>query len=53
MMHQGTVKDNSGKALPGVSIKMKESTNVAITDAAGKFSIQMPGKWFSFQWDNR
>jgi|GEM_PF-6009127 hypothetical protein len=50
---QGTVKDNSGNALPGVSIKMKGSTNVAITDAAGKFSIQMPGKWLSFQRNNR
>jgi TonB-dependent SusC/RagA subfamily outer membrane receptor len=41
---QGTVKDNSGKALPGVSIKMKGSTNTAITDAVGKFSIQVSGK---------
>lgn len=36
----GTVSDASGSALPGVSVTVKGTTQGAITDAAGKFSLQ-------------
>ncbi|MFD2523643.1 SusC/RagA family TonB-linked outer membrane protein [Emticicia soli] len=36
----GTVSDASGSALPGVSVTVKGTTQGAITDASGKFSLQ-------------
>jgi len=38
----GTVRDEKGESLPGVSIKIKNSAGGATTDIAGKFSISVP-----------
>jgi TonB-dependent starch-binding outer membrane protein SusC len=38
---KGVVKDEKGNTLPGVTIAVKESNKVAITDANGNFSIQI------------
>jgi hypothetical protein len=35
----GTVSDENGKSLPGVSVTVKGTTNGATTDAAGKYSV--------------
>ncbi len=39
----GTVRDEKGETLPGVSVKVKGTTIVKLTDAGGKFSITVPG----------
>lgn len=39
---QGTVKDETGLGLPGVSIKVKGTQTVVSTDANGKYSIKVP-----------
>lgn len=39
---QGTVTNERGKPLPGVSIKIKGSAIGTITDQEGKYSIQVP-----------
>lgn len=36
---QGVVNDESGQALPGVSVKVKNGPGGTITDAAGKFTL--------------
>ena len=36
----GKVSDTGGSALPGVSVTVKGTTQGAITDASGKFSVQ-------------
>lgn len=38
----GTVRDEKGESLPGVSIKIKGSAGGASTDANGSFSISVP-----------
>ncbi|MBE9466105.1 SusC/RagA family TonB-linked outer membrane protein [Dyadobacter subterraneus] len=38
----GTVKDNKGEALPGSTVVIKGSEKGTITDADGKFSIDIP-----------
>lgn len=38
----GKVTDSSGAALPGVSVRLKDSTNAVATDADGKYSISVP-----------
>lgn len=40
----GTIHDQSGNPLIGVSIKVKGSDVGTFTDAAGKFSLTIPGK---------
>jgi TonB-linked SusC/RagA family outer membrane protein len=40
----GIVNDNSGNPLPGVSVIVKGTTSVAVTDVEGKFSIKVPEK---------
>lgn len=39
----GKVSDTGGGALPGVSVTVKGTTQGAITDASGKFSVQAAG----------
>ena len=39
----GTVRAESGETLPGVSIKVKNSSAGTVTNADGKYSIQVPG----------
>jgi TonB-linked SusC/RagA family outer membrane protein len=39
----GTVTDASGKAIPGASIRLKNSNLGTSTDANGKFSLTIPG----------
>ena len=39
----GTVKDDQGGTLPGVTITVKGTTNAATTDVNGKYSISVPG----------
>jgi len=39
----GTVKDDQGATLPGVTITVKGTTNAATTDVNGKYSISVPG----------
>ncbi|MBO9683982.1 MAG: carboxypeptidase-like regulatory domain-containing protein, partial [Flavisolibacter sp.] len=40
----GTVKDNSGKPLPGVTVAIKgTSTGATVTNSNGYYSIQVPG----------
>ena len=43
MQIQGLVTDSQGQPLPGVSIKVKGLTTTAITDVAGKYSINAEG----------
>jgi TonB-linked SusC/RagA family outer membrane protein len=38
---QGTVKDEQGQALPGVSVKIKNAPGGTITDASGKFALAL------------
>ncbi len=38
----GTVKDATGKALPGASVGVKGSNQTTSTDAAGNFRITVP-----------
>lgn len=38
----GEVSDATGNPLPGVSIKVKGTTNGTMTDGAGKFSLNLP-----------
>ena len=38
----GSVKDDTGQYLPGVSIVVKGTTNGAITDSDGKFNLSVP-----------
>ena len=38
----GTVKDEKGETLPGVSVKVKGSTVIAVTDPKGNYSITAP-----------
>ncbi|MFC3563689.1 carboxypeptidase-like regulatory domain-containing protein [Pedobacter jamesrossensis] len=44
----GTVKDAGGLVMPGVSIKVKGSQNLTVTDDNGKFSLKADAryKWF-------
>lgn len=39
----GTVKDNKGETLPGVSVKLKGTQQGTVTDAEGKFRLRVPG----------
>lgn len=39
---QGTVKDDQGEVLPGVSVSVKGTNTVSITDKDGNFSINVP-----------
>ncbi|HMG06935.1 MAG TPA: TonB-dependent receptor plug domain-containing protein, partial [Mucilaginibacter sp.] len=39
----GTVTDEKGITLPGVSVKLKGTTSGVVTDASGKFSLRVPG----------
>ena len=41
---QGTVTDNAGEGLPGVSILEKGTTNGTITDGAGSYSLEVSGQ---------
>ncbi|RZM18698.1 MAG: SusC/RagA family TonB-linked outer membrane protein, partial [Pedobacter sp.] len=36
----GTVRDAKGLVLPGVSVKIKDTKNVSVTDVNGKYTIQ-------------
>lgn len=38
----GTVSDNNGKPLPGVTVQQKGTTNSTATDANGNYSISVP-----------
>jgi len=38
----GTVKDEAGLALPGVTISVKGTTTGTVTDAEGKYSLSVP-----------
>ncbi|RCH56515.1 hypothetical protein DJ568_01255 [Mucilaginibacter hurinus] len=38
----GTVADDTGAALPGVAVNVKGTSIGAVTDAAGRYSIQIP-----------
>ncbi|ODS84718.1 MAG: SusC/RagA family TonB-linked outer membrane protein [Cytophagaceae bacterium SCN 52-12] len=40
---RGTVTDENGEGLPGVSVVIKGSMRGAITDATGKFELTVPG----------
>ncbi|MET4137810.1 SusC/RagA family TonB-linked outer membrane protein [Pedobacter sp. UYP1] len=39
---RGVVTDEKGGGIPGVSIKLKETTAAATTDVSGKYSIKVP-----------
>lgn len=39
----GVVKDDSGGGLPGVNIVIKGTTTGTVTDADGKYSLEVPG----------
>lgn len=39
---KGQVTDNKGSGIPGVSIKLRESTVAATTDVNGRYSIKVP-----------
>jgi TonB-linked SusC/RagA family outer membrane protein len=41
---RGTVTDNTGQGIPGVSIKIKGSTQGVVADGQGKYTIVVPGK---------
>lgn len=41
---EGKVTDDKGDPLPGVSVKIKGSTNGTVTSSDGKYSITVPGK---------
>lgn len=38
----GVVKDAAGQALPGVTVVLRGTQNVMVTDLDGKFSVQIP-----------
>lgn len=38
----GTVHDPQGQALPGVTVSLKGTTTGTVTDASGKYSLQVP-----------
>lgn len=40
----GTVLDESGSGLPGVSVVVKGTTNGTTTDTKGKFQLEVPGE---------
>lgn len=40
----GTIKSESGESLPGVSIRIKGTSNGTTTDANGNFTLSVPGK---------
>jgi len=40
----GIVKDTQGKPMQGVSVNIKGTSKSTITDAEGKFRIQVPSK---------
>lgn len=39
----GTIKDDQGATLPGVTVSVKGTTNAVTTDVNGKYSITAPG----------
>lgn len=39
---QGVVRDETGKPVPGVSVKIKGTNTVVATDGSGKFSLSVP-----------
>ncbi|MGV3502954.1 MAG: SusC/RagA family TonB-linked outer membrane protein [Adhaeribacter sp.] len=38
----GVVKDNQGDPLPGVSVRVKEGANGAVTDIQGRYTLEVP-----------
>jgi len=40
----GTVRDQSGAPLPGATVSVEGTANGTVTDAAGKFSLKVPGE---------
>ena len=42
MQVSGTVKDNTGELLPGVSIQIKGTTQGVVTDIDGRYSLRVP-----------
>ena len=40
----GTVKDQTGQVLPGVSVMLKEPKKVVVTDGNGKYQIEVPNE---------
>lgn len=40
----GTVKDQTGQVLPGVSVRLKDTKKVVITDGNGKYQIDVPSE---------
>jgi TonB-linked SusC/RagA family outer membrane protein len=40
----GIVKDQTGQVLPGVSIRLKDTKKVVVTDGNGKYQIEVPGE---------
>ena len=40
----GTVRDQSGAPLPGATVSVEGTTTGTVTDAAGKFSLKIPGE---------
>src|SRR3954467_1979185 len=38
----GTITDERGSAIPGVNIKVKNTTQGAVSDAKGRYSITVP-----------
>jgi len=41
---KGNVVDETGKALPGVSIRLKDTNSSTISDEHGNYAIQVPGE---------
>jgi hypothetical protein len=39
----GIVKDDQGITLPGVTVTVKGTSNAAVTDVNGKYTISVPG----------
>jgi len=39
---KGTVTDDKGIGIPGVSVKLKDAATASMTDLAGKYSIKVP-----------
>ena len=48
----GSVKDDTGQFLPGVSVIVKGTTNGTVTDNDGKFSLSRPKKSLHFLINN-
>jgi TonB-linked SusC/RagA family outer membrane protein len=40
----GTVKDQTGQALPGVSVRLKDTKMVVATDVNGKYQLEVPNE---------